>query len=199
MKTLEVLTSILVAFITAIFSNQVKDYLLSIRNVKLKRFFSLLERKESLKLIDSNFTSEFIDKDMKEAYFYARTGISTNENSIVSYLEFKNNLKEDFDWIAIKKAKPYLKFDNDNKIIVSITKKDRLKNNIQLIIALIMFITGIACVLTLSNFLKSYNFKRILTIIVMFIVPMIFGYLFLANSSSYFIAKRMEKNLLDNV
>ena len=64
-----------------------------------------------------DFKEEFILNELKEIYFYNRTGIRTNGNSIKKYISFKNKLGKNFTWQDMNQVKMYFTFEkNEIKI-----------------------------------------------------------------------------------
>ncbi len=195
MEILKTLTPLIVAFVSGILSNQMKDFLFSTRIRKLKKFNGIINEEKIFEIIDNKFNQEFVNPDLKESYFYIQTGISTNEKSIESYITLKNKLKGNYDWNSIRKAMPYLKFDNNNEIYISFSKKDILFKNIELGFSFFLFILGMIGLLIFSNFIYAHTFKKLILVIIVFLIPILFGVFFLSNLSSYFIAKRMKSKM----
>ena len=63
--------------------------------IKRRRLNKIENTSEFKKLFDeheTDFKENFILPNLKEEYFYIKTGISTNEKSIDKYISFKNKL-----------------------------------------------------------------------------------------------------------
>lgn len=124
MDTIELITKILV-FISILFSffsgklfKRIINYTF---NRERKRLLQLKELDYFIDKLGNNFKDSFIIPDLKEQYFYLRTGINTNITSIQKYIDLKNKLGGNFTWKNIKIAKDYFIFKN-NIIAVNIPK-----------------------------------------------------------------------------
>ncbi len=192
----KILLPIIIASISGIFNNWIKNVSFSSRIGNLKKLNNIINNTEKILLItNEKFNTEFILPEFKESSFYILTGISTNEKSINNYINLKNKLKENFDWKSIKKALPYLKFNIKNEVYVSISKTDILFKNIELGISFFFFLMGYGGLLISSYFINIYNINELIIMPIIFLISILFGILFLSNLSSYFIAKRIKNRL----
>ncbi|WP_259343344.1 hypothetical protein [Capnocytophaga canis] len=155
MNTIELITKILV-FISILFSffsgklfKRIINYTF---NRERKRLLQLKELDYFIDKLGNDFKDSFIIPDLKEQYFYLRTGINTNITSIQKYIDLKNKLGGNFTWKNIKIAKDYFIFKN-NIIAVNIPKWLVILTYISLGIIFALFII---CIGMLIYFFDSF-------------------------------------------
>jgi hypothetical protein len=142
---------------------------------------------------ETDFEKQFFENEWKEACFYMQSGIKTNYKSIPQYIRLKDNLGLNYTWADIRKAKVHLDLSNDD-IKINLKSYERILYSVVLMIfTLIVLMTPI-----LMNYvfqLKTPELTYLLGLILLCIMPAIFGYLLVLNVEPIFIAKNMEKRL----
>jgi hypothetical protein len=181
---------LLSVFVGGVFS------LLKINSLQRSELRKLQDLKMAHALFDkfeTDFEKQFFENEWKEACFYMRTGIKTNYKSIPLYIRLKDNLGLNFTWTDIRKAKMHFDLSNDD-IKINLKGYERFLY----FVVLIIFILGIMVTPILMNYVFQFKIgglTYLLGLIILCLVPAIFGYLLVLNVESIFIAKKMEKRL----
>ena len=160
---------------------------------KLKNMINTLDTHSLFEKLDADFKSEFILPDFKEIYFYIQTGIETNEKSILKYIEFKNKLGGKYTWPDIKKVDQHLDLQSE-EIKIKLNKLQRTYSSVAFISFPLILLTGFI-LLSLHSVESQSMMEIFITMLSYLFLPAICGYVFLATSTSIFIAKQMEKRL----
>ncbi|GIM62103.1 hypothetical protein CAPN008_21530 [Capnocytophaga canis] len=155
MNTIELITKILIliSILFSFFSGKLFTRIINYTfNRERKRLPQLKELDYFIDKLGNDFKDNFIIPDLKEQYFYLRTGINTNVTSIQKYIDLKNKLGGNFTWKNIKIAKDYFILKN-NIIAVNIPKWLVILTYISLGIIFALFII---CIGMLIYFFDSF-------------------------------------------
>ncbi|WP_286856469.1 MULTISPECIES: hypothetical protein [Sphingobacterium] len=196
-ETISKLSALITVILSAIFFEPLKYFISNSRDRKTRRLNNVKEYKTLTDELDVEFRNGFVVNDFKERYFYLQTGIITNEQSIYQYLELKKKLKKNFTWKSIKKALPYLKFEND-EIVVKISGFLKKMAQIILIGALFIIFVGLAVPIYFSNDLRLFELKEILELVCLTTISIFSGIYLLYLISPLCMAIAIEKALSEH-
>lgn len=101
----------------------------SIKRRRLNKIENTSEFKKLFGEYDTEFKENFILPNLKEEYFYIKTGISTNEKSIDKYISLKNKLAKNYTWYHIKSAISYMDLNTEH-ITIKLENSDIRKANL---------------------------------------------------------------------
>ena len=164
------------AFIKILSIPIVGNFIKSLISPFTKEKFKRLPNVEEMKLVLDNtgkkFKEKFVIPNIEESYFYMRTGIATNHESIPQYCDLKNRLGRKFSWENIRKAKPYLLFE-EKKITVKVSKVDKYLTNILSIVLFGLLVLLFIFIISLFEVSWGKNFIN-MTAIIMCILLIIF-------------------------
>lgn len=153
----------------------VGNFIKSLINPFTKEKFKRLPNIEEMKLVLDNtgkkFKEKFVIPNIEESYFYMQTGIATNYESISQYCDLKNRLGRNFTWENIRKAKPYLLFE-EKKITVKVSKVDKYLTNILSIVLLGLLVLLFIFIISLSEVSCGKNIIN--TVLIMCILLIMF-------------------------
>lgn len=193
MEKLDIWIQLAIAIFSLLSGPPFIQLILSYQRRRLKNLLNAVEAKDLIEKCSEDFKSNFVMIDFQENYFFAQTGIKTNQKSIACYIQLKDKLGNDFTWEPIRIAKPYLKLKS-GKIKVVISKWERLYKNAVLIYGFGLFLVGIG----IGLYLNQYDQRTVtdtLQVLFLVITPMIFGYLALTSVQSLISASNIEKRL----
>lgn len=128
---------------------------------------------------------------MKETYFYIQTGIQTNEKSIEKYIKFKNELSLNYTWKHIATVNSYLDLNTDI-IELKLSKIEKIKGKIALILLLIMILSIQQIIIYLGLDILKYD---LLKIIIFSLIMFCFGIVLTSIIRPISIAQSIEKRL----
>ncbi len=146
------------------------------------------------------FVDDFMKKDLAEYYFFIRTGIETNYNTIFKLQTFKDKLGCKGKWITINKALPHLNIKDTEGITVFISPKEEKKYKRNSILALSIFISAILLILSIS-YIAQDIFPIVNQLIILFMISFISSiliYLLISPINSINKAKYLKNLLKEN-
>ena len=194
-----IITAIIGATLTsvaAIFGQPYQNILNFRRKRKLKSLLNTNEVKDVIERCGKEFEESFILPEIKESYFYAKTGIKTNHLTIQKYIALKNELGLNWGWKSISFAKRFIRIDREQAYI-KIEKFEKVFATILLAIS-ILLIFGSMLTLTIFDHLDWFRqlkkFDRV-AITVFLSILMITGAVLLSSNLSYLQATQIQKRL----
>ena len=147
-----------------IVGNFIKSLISPFTKEKFKRLPNVEEMKLVLDNTGKKFKEKFVIPNTEESYFYRQTGIATNHKSIPQYCDLKNRLGRNFTWENIRKAKPYLLFE-EKKITVKVSKIDKYLTNILSIVLLGLLVLLFMFIISLSEVSWGKDFINMILLI----------------------------------
>lgn len=183
--------------LTAILISIVAPYFL---NFYLKKKFQKLQyMNDSYQLfqnLENNFKTNFLEPIIQENLFFIIADFRTNYKSIPAYVELKNRLGKDFDWPFIKSAKPHLRYNEQGKIYIKLSKSNVYLKNSSVGISLILCIVGFA-VLLYSNYALQDTFSKFIAFYVFAAIFFCLSYIAISGVTSIINAGVLAKRLAE--
>ena len=163
------------------------------KNQEFKKLQYLIDSDQLIqKNANEDFYEKFIKPTTQENLFLLMTGIDTHYKSINSYIELKNFLGENCTWKIIKTVKPYIKFDNANKIYIKLNKLDEWDAKLMLLLAFLSML-AIPLYAILSSLFKWNLLSTCVILIILFISTLVLFNLAAPILNADFIKKKLEK------
>ena len=194
-----IITDIVVAILASlavIFGQPYQNILNYRRRRKLKSLLNTNDVKEIIERCGKEFEEGFIIPEIKESYFYAKTGIKTNHLTIQKYIDLKNELGLNWDWKSIRFAKRFIRV-NKNQAYISIEKFEKVFFTIVLTVS-ILLIFGSIVTLTVLDYLDWFRqLKKVdrIAITVFGCLMVVVGAILLGSNFSYLQAIHLQKRL----
>lgn len=138
-----------------------------------------------------DFKEEFILNELKEIYFYNRTGIRTNANSIKKYISFKNKLGKNFTWQDMNQVKMYFTFEK-NEIKIKLDRWNIIINKVISVLAIFILLFGLFFPV-FFNLHELLNIKNHFIYPLVYLIPFFLSIILLVSTIPISIAKRMKK------
>jgi len=111
-----------------------------------KKFQKLQYLNDSYQLfqnLENDFKTNFLEPTIQENLFFIIADFRTNYKSIQAYIELKNKLGADFDWLSIRSAKPHLHFNDQGELYVELSKSKVYFKNASIGFPLILALFGL--------------------------------------------------------
>ncbi len=154
----------------------------------------LIDSHQVMQNLNKKFEDSFIEPTIQENLFLVMTGIETNFKSIKSYVELKNSLGDNYTWRIIKSAKPHLKFDDNGKLFIKLSKIQKIYRDASLITSLLLFFVGIFLLYYLSKF-DTNSVSEILLVYIIVFPFFLFAYFLVYSIKSIIDANIILKKL----
>lgn len=143
---------------------------------------------------DEIFFRDFIIPNLREQYFYKKTGILTNASVIPQFIQFKEKLGAYYSWNEVKKVVQHLNLDKD-EIEIKISKFQKRFCKGFSFLYLIFFLAILIFVIYFGKSHQLNNLSDILLILIILLIPAIVGFFMISSFDSIYTATSMEKRL----
>lgn len=191
-EIIKILTPITNVVLGALLSAPILSFFEQIKKRKLKNY---IESQQLIDKLDEDFQNDFIKPNLKEIYFYLQTGISTNEKSIIKYIDLKNKLGGNYTWKKIKLVQQYINLGNNTDPLLKINKIEDIFSRITTWIIIILITSSAIGGILLNFFSNDLPIKDYLYILFLILIPLVCGIFLMRSIESITTAKAMMKRL----
>lgn len=191
-EIIKILTPITNIVLGALLSAPILNFFEQIKKTKLKNY---IESQQLIDKLDEDFQNDFIKPNLKEIYFYLQTGISTNEKSIIKYIDLKNKLGGNYTWKKIKLVQQYINLGNNTDPLLKINKIEDIFSRITTWMIIILITSSVIGGILLNFFSNDLPIKDYLYILFLILIPLVSGIFLMHSIESITTAKAMMKRL----